>query len=419
MIVPSAKSHANPPVEKVATLIVGGGQAGLAMSEQLSKRGLPHLVLERHRIVERWRSERWDGLHANGPAWSDSMPGYPIPGVSRDEFATRDQIVDYFTAYAETIKAPVRCGVEVTTLRRLVIGTGFRAETSHGPIEAANVVVATGPFQRPVVPAIVPPDAGVFQIHASGYRTPGQLPDGAVLVVGSGSSGAQIAEELMRAGRRVYLSIGRHVRPPRRYRGRDFVWWMDQQGLWHLPATEPAPEHVPLAFSGAYGGVSVDYRRLAAGGVVLVGRTTGFVDGVMHFARDLAGTLAEGDASCLAFLDASDAFATRQGLDLPEEPEARIMQPDPPCVTDPILEVRPRDAGIGSIVWATGYALDFGWLDVPVFDERGTPLHRRGVTAVPGLYFLGLAWLSKRTSSFICGVGDDAAWLAERIAGGR
>ncbi|MSP03332.1 MAG: FAD-dependent oxidoreductase [Acetobacteraceae bacterium] len=418
MSVPAAKTLAIQPVENVATLIVGGGQAGLAMSEQLSKRGLPHLVLERHRIVERWRSERWDGLHANGPAWSDSMPGYPIPGVGLDEFATRDLIVDYFLAYADAIEAPVRCGVEVTALRRRESGAGFRAETSHGPIKAANVVVATGPFQRPVIPAIAPPDAGVFQIHASGYRNPGQLPDGAVLVVGSGSSGAQIAEELMRAGRRVYLSIGRHVRPPRRYRGRDFVWWMDQQGLWHLPAAEPTPEHVPLAFSGAYGGVSVDYRRLAAGGVVLLGRTAGFLNGVLHFARDLAGNLAEGDASCLAFLDASDAFATRLGLDLPDEPEARIIQPDPPCVTDPILEVSLRDAGIGSIVWATGYALDFGWLDVPVCDARGAPLHRRGVTAVPGLYFLGLAWLSKRTSSFICGVGEDAAWLAERIAGG-
>jgi putative flavoprotein involved in K+ transport len=345
------------------------------------------------------------------------MPGYPIPGVGPDEFATRDQIVDYFTAYADAIRAPVRCGVEVTALRRREKGAGFRAETSQGPIEAANVVAATGPFQRPVVPAIVPPDAGVFQVHASGYRNPGQLPDGAVLVVGSGSSGAQIAEELMRAGRRVYLSIGRHVRPPRRYRGRDFVWWMDARGLWHLPVGEQTPEHVPLAFSGAYGGVSVDYRRLAASGVVLVGRTEGFSDSVMHFAGDLAGNLAEGDASRLSFLDTADAFAAERGLDLPEEPEARIMQPDPPCVADPIRGVHMRDAEIGSIVWATGYALDFGWLDVPVFDERGAPVHRRGVTAVPGLSFLGLAWLSKRTSSFICGVGDDAAWLAERIAG--
>jgi putative flavoprotein involved in K+ transport len=326
------------------------------------------------------------------------------------------QIVDYFIAYAESIEAPVRCGVEVTALYPRENGAGFRADTSGGPIEAANVVAATGPFQRPVVPAIVPAEAGVFQVHASGYRNPGRLPEGAVLVVGAGSSGAQIADELLRAGRRVYLSVGRHVRPPRRYRGRDFVWWMDAQGLWHLPVGEQTPAHIPLAFSGAYGGVSVDYRRLAAHGLVLVGRAEASRDGVMYFAQDLASNLAVGDASCLSFLDQADAFAAQRGLDLPEEPEARLIAPDPACVVDPIRELRLRDAGIGSIVWATGYTLDFGWLKVPVFDEHGAPVHRLGVTAVPGLYFLGLAWLSKRTSSFICGVGHDAAWLADHIA---
>ena len=404
------------PVEQVETLIIGGGQAGLAMSEQLSRHGREHLVVERHRVVERWRSERWDGLHANGPAWSDSMPGYPIPGVAPDEFATRDQIVAYFLAYAEAIKAPVRCGVGVMALRARDDGSGgFRAETSRGVIEAANVVVATGPFQCPVVPPLVPAEARVVQIHASAYRNPGQLPDGAVLVVGTGSSGAQIAEELLRAGRQVYLSVGRHVRPPRRYRGRDFVWWMDQQGLWHLPVGEHAPSHVPLAFSGAYGGVLVDYRRLAQRGVVLVGRTEGFRDGVMAFGSGLAADLAAGDASCMSFLDQADAFALRRGLDLPPEPEAREVVADPACVIDPLRTLRLRDAGVGTIIWATGYALDFGWVKVPVFGEQGMPVHRRGVTVAPGLYFLGLPWLSKRTSSFICGVGDDAAYLVDRL----
>jgi len=404
------------PVERVETLIVGGGQAGLAMSEHLRRRGREHLILERHRIVERWRSERWEGLHANGPAWSDSMPGYPIPGVTPDEFATRDQIVAYFLAYADSIQAPVRCGVEVISLRQN--GVRFRAETSAGPIEAANVVVATGPFQRPIVPAIMPDDSDLFQIHASAYRNPAQLPDGAVLVVGAGSSGAQIAEELMRSGRHVFLSVGRHVRPPRRYRGRDFVWWMDQQGLWHLPVGDVVPGHVPMAFSGAYGGVSVDFRRLAAGGVVLLGRVAGFRDGVLWFGDDLPRNLAAGDASRTEFFGMADAFAAARGLDFPEDPDAKVELPDPACVTDPIRSVRLTEAGIGSIVWATGYALDFGWVQVPVFDDRGMPVHRRGETAVSGLYFLGLPWQSKRTSSFICGVGDDADWLAERICAG-
>ena len=402
-------------IEQVETLIIGGGQAGLSMSEQLTLRGRPHLVVERGRVAERWRSERWDGLHSNGPNWSDSLPGYPIPGVGPDGFASRDQLVEYFQHYADTIRAPVRCGVEVTSLTQRS-GGGFHAGTPQGAIEAAHVVVATGPFQRPVVPTILPPDTGLFEVHASRYRNPGQLPDGAVLVVGSGSSGSQIADELLRAGRRVYVSIGRHTRPPRRYRGRDCVWWMDQQGLWHLPVGDRPPGHVVMAISGAYGGKSVDYRRLAADGAVLLGRTVAYRDGVLSFADDLARNLAAGDTSLLGFLDQADAFAARQGIDLPADPEARMIPLDPPCVTDPIREIRLTDAGITWVVWATGYALDFDWLKVPVFDAHGMPVHRFGVTEVTGLYFLGLLWLSKRTSSFIGGVGHDAARLADHIA---
>ena len=401
-------------VEKVETLIVGGGQAGLAMSEQLSKRGLPHLVLERHRIAERWRTERWDGLHANGPAWHDRLPGLTIPGVDPDGFATRDQMVDYFIAYAEHIAAPMRCGVEVTALRQ--DGASFRAETSGGPVAADNVVAATGPFQRPIVPAVVPADAGVFQIHSNGYKNPEQLPAGAVLVVGSGSSGAQIADELSRAGRRVYLSLGGHGRPPRRYRGRDFGWWYRMLGTWDVPVEERPQRHVTIAISGAHGGVTVDFRRLAARGVTLLGRAQRFDDGAMQFAPDLAHNLAEGDATYLSLLDAADAYAEREKLDLPEEPEARVIDPDPPCVTDPILHLHLREAGIGAIIWATGYALDFGWLKVGAFDAKGVPAHRHGISDVPGLYFLGLPWLSRRESSFLFGVERDAVRIADDIA---
>jgi putative flavoprotein involved in K+ transport len=194
--------------EKVETLIIGGGQAGLALSEQLSKRGLPHLVVERYRIVERWRTERWDGLHANGPAWISCMAGFPFRGVEPDGFPTRDQIVHYVTAYAEAIAAPVRCGVAVTRLHRQDSGIGFRAETSQWTFVANSVIAATGPFQLPFYPSIVPPEAGIFQVHASGYRNPEQLPEGAVLVVGAGASGAQFADELLRANRHVFLSVG-------------------------------------------------------------------------------------------------------------------------------------------------------------------------------------------------------------------
>ncbi len=402
-------------VETIETLVVGGGQAGLAMSEQLSKRGLPHVVLERHRIAERWRTERWDGLHANGPAWHDRLPGLTIPGVDPDGFASRNQMVDYFVAYAASIAAPVRSGVAVTALRRMEDGR-FRAETSAGVIEAANVVAATGPFQRPVVPAVVPAEAGLVQMHSNAYRNPGQLPAGAVLVIGAGSSGAQIADELARAGRRVYLSVGRHQRPPRSYRGKDFCWWLGVLGLWDATTPDPSVRHVTIAVSGAYGGHTIDFRRLAAGGVTLLGRAGTFGDGVMRFAPDLAENLANGDANYLSVLDAADAYVARAGLDLPEEPAARAAEPEPASVTDPILQLNLKAAGIASIIWATGYALDFGWLKVDAFNASGAPVHRAGISAVPGLYFLGLSWLSRRASAFIFGVERDAAHLADHIA---
>jgi putative flavoprotein involved in K+ transport len=401
-------------VERVETLIVGGGQSGLAMSEQLSKRNLPHLVLERHRIAERWRTERWDGLHANGPAWHDRLPSMLIAGVGADDFASRDQMVAYFVAYAEGIAAPLREGVTVTALSQHA--DGFIAETSHGAIKATNVIAATGPFQRPLIPAVVPADAGIVQMHSNAYRNPSQLPQGAVLVVGAGSSGAQIADELSRAGRRVYLSVGRHGRPPRRYRGPDFGWWYRVQGEWDAPVADPPQKHVTIAISGAYGGLTVDFRRLASQGITLLGRAEACVDGVMRFAPDLAVNLAAGDAAYLAMLDAADAYAVEHGIELPEEPDARTILPDPSCVTDPILSLNLRNAGIAAIVWATGYALDFGWLKVDAFDERGAPMHKRGVSAVPGLYFLGLPWLSRRQSGFVFGAEHDATHLAEHIA---
>jgi putative flavoprotein involved in K+ transport len=401
-------------LEKVEALVVGAGQAGVAMSEHLGRAGVPHLVVERDRIAERWRTGRWDSLVANGPAWHDRFPGLAFRG-DPESFVGKEAVADYFVAYAERIAAPIRCGVEVREARRNPDGAGFRVETSDGTLEARYLVAATGPFQEPVYPRIVPEDAGVLQIHSAAYRNPGQLPEGAVLVVGAGASGAQIADELVSAGRRVYLAVGPHDRPPRRYRGRDNVWWLGVLNKWDMQAP-PTTKHVTFAVSGANGGETVDFRRLAARGATLVGRAAGFADGVMTFAPGLAESLAAGDANYLSVLDEADAWVARNGLDLPEEPEARVMLPDPACVSDPIRELHLAKAGITAIVWATGYALDFGWLKVDAFDETGRPRHQRGISIEPGLYFIGLPWLSRRGSSFIWGVWHDAKFVADHIA---
>lgn len=401
--------------EKINTLVIGGGQAGLAASAHLGKHAVPHLVLERARVAERWRSERWDSLVANGPAWHDRFPDMTFDDLSPDAFAGKDQVAAYFETFAQKIACPIRCGVEVTALHRLPAGD-FRAETPGGVIEADNVIVATGPFQRPLIPALVPPETAVMQLHSNAYKNPAQLPEGAVLVVGAGSSGAQIAEELQRAGRQVYLSVGPHDRPPRRYRGHDFVWWLGALGKWDAKAKEPGTEHVTIAVSGAYGGQTMDFRRLAAQGVVLLGRANGFADGELAFAPDLADNIARGDANYLSVLDEADAFAKQQGLDLPPDPEARQFGPLPDCVTHPIRHLDLADRNITSIIWATGFALDFGWIRIDAFDEHGRPLHKDGVSTVPGLYFVGLPWLSCRGSAFIWGAWRDAERLAGVIA---
>jgi putative flavoprotein involved in K+ transport len=376
-------------ITTVETLIIGGGQAGLAMSEHLSKRGVSHLIVERHRIAERWRSERWDSLVANGPAWHDRFPGMTFDGIDADSFATKHQIVDYFEAYAKQIAAPIRCGVEVRSLKKKADGSGFRAETSEGVIDAGQVVVATGPFQRPIIPAVVPSEAGVTQMHSSAYRNPAQLPDGAVLVIGAGSSGSQIADELARSGRKVFLSVGPHNRPPRRYRGRDFVWWLGALGEWDAKVVSPGTEHVTIAVSGARGGHTVDFRELAARGVTLLGNASRYQDGTLHFAPNLAKNIANGDANYLSVLKDADAYVREKGLDFPEEPDAYKIGADPECITHPILQLNLAAAGITSIIWATGYAQDFGWLKVEAFDEKGRPAHQRGRVGGAGAVFRG------------------------------
>ncbi len=400
--------------EKTDTLVIGAGQAGLAASEHLRNNGVEHIVLEKDRIAEKWRTGRWDSLVANGPAWHDAFPTMDFK-THPDAFASKDEVTEYFEDFAKQINAPVRCGIEVLKAEKKNDGAGFVISTSEGSLEAANIISATGPFQHPVIPPVIPGDASIHQIHSNSYFNPQQLPDGAVLVVGSGSSGSQIADELLQVGREVYLSVGPHERPPRSYRGRDFVWWLGVLGKWDLATVDPDTAHVTIAVSGANGGKTIDFREFAARGMQLVGMTQQYENGVLNFSDDLAGNVAYGDASLLNMLAEADEYIQRNGLDFPMEEEAKIITDDPECLVKPIRQLNLQESGINSVIWATGYRSDFDWLKADVFDADGKPVHQRGVTEEPGIYFLGLPWLSRRGSSFIWGVWHDAKYIADHI----
>ena len=402
--------------ERHETVIVGGGHAGLAMSHQLSRRGRAHVVLERGRVAERWRSERWDSLHFQFPNWSLALPGQPYDGPHPDGFSSRDEVVAFIERYCAATAAPVRTGVRVDAIRLAPAADGFRLDTSHGVLAVSNVVVATGPYQEPVIPApagALPPR--VTQVHSSAYRNPSRLPAGAVLVVGSGASGCQIVEDLLAAGRRVFLSVGRHRRFPRRYRGRDMFWWMERMGaldqtLEERPEARERPN--PLV-TGVGGGHDIDLRHYAARGAILLGRLEAVEGSRLWLADDLDEQLARGDEGVTAFTRSVDAYVARAGLAVPEE-----ASPEPRAVPTaaPIRTIDLAAASISTVIWATGFRRDFSWIRCPVLDERGEPIHRRGVTRCAGLYFLGLPWLYTLKSSVLCGVGRDADHLAEHIA---
>ncbi|MBT0720683.1 flavin-containing monooxygenase [Rosenbergiella collisarenosi] len=402
--------------EHIDTLIIGAGQAGIAMSEHLTAKGISHRVFEKNRIAEAWRSGRWDSLVANGPAWHDRFPHREFTHYQADEFVAKDDVANYFSDYVAQFDLPVQCGVDVQRVSKRCQQPGFYVETSVGDFIANHVVVATGPFHHPLIPAIAPTSETVTQIHSAQYFNPQQLAPGAVLVVGAGSSGVQIADEIQRAGRKVYLSVGPHDRPPRRYRGRDFCWWLGVLGLWDATEHAPGKSHVTIAVSGARGGETIDFRRLAQQGIILTGMTDHFSEGTVYFKQDLVENIRAGDESYLALLDAADAWVERNGASLPEEPEARAFIPASDCITHPLAQLDLKAAEVSTIIWATGYTTDYRWLDVDIFDEAGKPRQQRGVSIERGLYFLGLPWQSRRGSSFIWGAWHDASYIADQIA---
>jgi putative flavoprotein involved in K+ transport len=406
-------------IERIETVIVGGGQAGLATSYYLGLLKREHVILERHRVAERWQSERWDSLAFQSPNWNIRLPGFALGAVDPDAFSSRDEVFRFIESYAAFVRAPLRCGLAATSLRRTGDDGCLIVETSMGSFEAKNVVIATGPFQRPVAP--LPIGGTALHLHSSRYRNPQSLLPGAVLVIGSGNSGAQIAEELCSAGRRVFLSVSGHRRIPRRYRGKDYTWWYLALGEGDTTIDRRGEEPPPRLLTGAGGGHDLDLRRLAANGVVLLGRVLGGREGKLTIANDLGANLARGDASFVDFTRQVDEYVVRQRLDLPPSDAREGGLRDPVEVADPILSLDLAAAGISTIIWANGFRYDFDWIDLPIFaDEtsssRRVPVHKRGVTSVPGVYFLGLPWLHKLKSAFLNGVGEDAEHLAEHIA---
>jgi putative flavoprotein involved in K+ transport len=398
-------------------VIIGGGQAGLAMSYFLREQGREHVVVERRRPAERWRSERWDSLYFQFPNWSFQMPGHHYEGDAPDAFAHYSEVIRYLEVYADAIEAPLRCGVNVASLTHDPATGRFRIVTPDSALEASRVVIATGPFQRPVIPRLAPSlPTDVFQVHSSLYRNPDALPAGAVLVVGSGGSGSQIAEELVQAGRRVFLTVSRHRRVPRNYRGRDALWWSGRLGRFEVNV-ESLPGRSPLStilYTGVGGGRDMDVRRLGDDGAVLLGRLLDCSGTRLSFDASAPAHLAFADESCAEFTRAIDNYIRETAMDVPE----RGVETKPTTAAargDPVLELDLRSANITSVIWCTGYGFDFGWVQLPIFDDRGTPVQRRGVTSVPGAYFLGLHWMHKFKSGTLWGVGEDAAYLAEHM----
>jgi putative flavoprotein involved in K+ transport len=399
-------------------VVVGAGQAGLSVSYCLRELGIEHVVLERARVGSSWRSQRWDTFCLVTPNWQCQLPGHSYSGDDPQGFMGRDKIVEYLESYAASFRAPLHEGVEVQALEtRGGPGPRFELATSAGPITADQVVVATGSYHRATIPgmgASLPPD--VVQVHSAYYRNPESLPEGDVLVVGTGQSGCQIAEDLHLTGRRVHLCVGNAPRCARRYRGKDVVEWLHMMGYYDIPIDkhpnrEQVRDKTNHYVTGRDGGRDIDLRKFATEGMRLYGPLRDVRNGCLEFDEGLKRNLDDADAVYRSINRTIDAYIEKAGVDAP--PKADYVP-----VWEPEGEVRSLDcaaAGIRSVVWCIGFGADFGWVKAPVFDGTHYPKHDRGITAVEGLYFIGLPWLHTWGSGRFSGVGRDARHLTSRI----
>jgi putative flavoprotein involved in K+ transport len=405
-------------MRRTETVVIGGGQAGLAMSRCLADAGVDHVVLERGRVAERWRSTSWDSLRLLTPNWQSRLPGFRYDGPDPHGYMGVGEVVDFLGRYARSFRAPVEEGTTVLAVERA--GAGYEVATDRGRWQAASVVIATGHCDTPLVPGMARGlDPEVVQVVPARYRNPRELPEGGVLVVGASSTGIQLADEIHASGRPVTLAVGRHTRLPRVYRGRDILWWLDSMGLFDEsiddvldPAASRAQPSLQLV--GRPDRATLDLPALESRGVRLVGRVVGAEGSRLGLADDLVAHTAAADARLARLLQRIDVFAARTGLDAESGPAEAFRPFLWPASAPTAIDLRAD--GIRTVVWATGFRRLYPWLKVPVLDERGEIRHRGGVTACPGLYVIGLYFLRRRKSSFIDGVGRDAMDLAAHLA---
>ncbi len=403
----SASSH--------EVVIIGGGQAGLSASWQLTQRGIEHVVLEQHDVGYAWREERWDSFCLVTPNWQCALPGHPYAGPDPHGFMGRDEIVRYISGFAASFDAPVRAGVRVLSLRSSEAG-GYAIHTSDGEFRARQVVVCTGGYHDAIIPGCASRlDPAIRQIQAAHYRNPNSLPEGAVLVVGTGQSGCQIAEDLHLAGRKVHLCVGEAPRVARRYRGRDVVDWLHRMGYYDMPVEQhPLREGVRDKtnhyVTGRDGGRDIDLRKRALEGMQLYGRLLDMQGSTVSVAEDLARNLDSADAVNQSIKTSIDQWIENR-VEAPAE--APYLPPWSPARERSSIDC--AGSGITGVVWCIGFRMNFGWIEAPVFDARGAPRHHRGVTEQEGLYFLGLPWLHSWGSGRMSGVARDSEYLASEI----
>lgn len=406
-------------IERVTTVVIGAGHAGLSASRCLSERSIDHVVLERGEVANSWRRERWDSLRLLTPNWQARLPGYRYEGAVPDGFMTMAEVVEFISRFAAVADAPVRTHTTVTSLRQT--DEGYAVLTDRGEIRGRTVVIASGACNLPSIPPCgrdLPPS--VACLTPFDYRNPDQLPDGGVLVVGASATGVQLADEIRRSGRPVTLSVGEHVRLPRTYRGRDVLWWMEYSGVWDQRYDEiddltrarrlPSPQLV-----GTPGRATLDLNALSAAGVELVGRLAAVREGTALFSGGLPHLFALADLKMDRLLDTFDEWARTHGRDTDVGPPERFAPTRVPASSRLQLDLRRGE--VRTIIWATGFRPDYRWLHVPVFDHKGHLRHDGGIVDAPGLYAIGLPVLRRRKSSFIHGAEDDARELIDHMVG--